>query len=126
MNLQEEIERSVRAFIAGGSIEDLRAWLSHHAEAIAECGDPSVQRLSGRAWILSSELDYGHRDEIEVRWELGKFLQALHTPKTGWDRAATTYAQSKRIVLEPAFERTMPSFGSLDIPVERSPVVASS
>lgn len=85
MNLAQQLQARVRAYVEGqATLTDVRAWLAEHAQAIADAGDAALNELDGRAWILISEYDYGHRDEVGLRTALGE----LAGPRGPWPRRA--------------------------------------
>ncbi len=80
MNLTHELQDVLTAYLDGRMpLEQLRLWLAAHVQALADAGDPEATRLADQVWIVLSELDYGHRDEAEVRAELQRELAAVHT-----------------------------------------------
>jgi hypothetical protein len=75
MDLAQEFRDQIRSYIEGGcSLGELREWLVLHTQGIADGGDTELNELDGRAWILVSEYDYGHRDEQGLRSELRRLL----------------------------------------------------
>jgi hypothetical protein len=75
MPLAHELTQLVHAYIARrANRNDLEAWLSQHAQGIADGGD-DARRLFGRVSMLLAELGYGHRQEAEVRTELEAYLR---------------------------------------------------
>ena len=78
MDLKIQLRDQICSYVAGDrGLIDLRLWLADHAQDIADSGDEQLDQLDGRAWILISELDYGHRDESEVRENLAAAVGAL-------------------------------------------------
>ncbi len=76
MDLTQALREQVRSYVDGrSSIAALRGWLGDHVQEIADSGDPHANALDGLAWILISELDYGHRDEASIRVELQHALE---------------------------------------------------
>jgi len=75
MSLVHQVQEQIRRYLAEDiSLHELRLWLfmPENVQAIAASPDQTVHDLTDRVLLLVSELDYGHRDEAEVR----KFLTA--------------------------------------------------
>src|SRR5689334_16489269 len=71
VNLAQMLREEIMAYVEGRqALAALRTWLADHVQEIANSDDPDVERLDGQAWILIAELDYGHRDEADVRTRL--------------------------------------------------------
>ena len=78
MPLYADLQEQIRAYLAERStLVELRDWLADHAQAIVDSGHRELDALDGLVWVLVSELDYGHRDEADVRCEL---TTAMRTP----------------------------------------------
>lgn len=70
MSLVDQVRQHIQRYLAEDiSLQDLRLWLSmpDNVEAIAASPEQMVHDLTDRVLLLISELDYGHRDESEVR-----------------------------------------------------------
>ena len=68
MNLAQELRDQIARYVSGnGSLAELRAWLADHVQQIADSNAPSLNELDGKAWILISEYDYGHRNADDLR-----------------------------------------------------------
>lgn len=77
MDLYTDLQEQIRAYLAGRStLVELRDWLADHAQAIVDSGHRELDELDGLVWVLVSELDYGHRDEADVRRELAAATRA--------------------------------------------------
>ena len=74
MDLAHELRGRIMAYVEGRlALADLRAWLDARTQAIHD-GDGEVDDLADRAWRLFAELDYGQRQEDEVRQVLAEAL----------------------------------------------------
>lgn len=84
MSLAQELRDQIRAYVDGrASFYDLRVWLAAHVQAVyddADTSDQGVSTLSDRAWILMSEVDYGHWQESDLRAALDEFVPAVDGP----------------------------------------------
>lgn len=66
----------------GGYIEDevslaeLQMWLAAHAQELA-LQDEATSELEAAAWVLISEWQAGHRDELEIRTELREIVRQV-------------------------------------------------
>jgi hypothetical protein len=87
MSPAEALREQIYAFVHGRvALRDLRTWLGLHVRAIEDAADPEARDLAGEAWALFSELDYGHRDEDDVkRALLGALPSPSSTPPRVWD-----------------------------------------
>lgn len=75
MSLAEELQARIRACVEERlELSSLRDWLGDHVQVIEDAQDDRADTLADGAWILLSELDYGHRDEDEVRSELEQLI----------------------------------------------------
>jgi hypothetical protein len=75
MDLTTDLRAQIHSYVEGRStLEDLRMWLADHVQEIADAGSAELDELDGLVWVLISELDYGHRDEAEVRELLAEAL----------------------------------------------------
>lgn len=80
MNLTHELQDVLTAYLDGRmTLEQLRMWLAERVQLLADAGDASATHLADQVWIVLSEFDYGHRDEAEVRAELGRELATVPT-----------------------------------------------
>lgn len=70
MSLVHQVREQIQRYLAEDiSLHELRLWLSlpENVQAIATSSDQAVHDLTDRVLLLVSELDYGHRDEPDVR-----------------------------------------------------------
>jgi hypothetical protein len=79
MSLAHQVREQIRRYLAEDiSLYELRLWLSlpENVQAISTSSDQAVHDLTDRALLLVSELDYGHRNEPEVRKVLTEALRS--------------------------------------------------
>jgi hypothetical protein len=82
MSLALALQEEIRAYLSGRvTLDGLREWLDERMQAIEDADDDALDGLADRAWTLFAELDYGHRDELEVRRELLASLSAREFPR---------------------------------------------
>jgi hypothetical protein len=80
VSLAEELQERIRGCAEGRAhLTSLRDWLADHVQVIEDSQDDRAEVLADHAWILLAELDYGHRDEQDVRSELGQLLAPSRT-----------------------------------------------
>jgi hypothetical protein len=68
----------VRGYVDGNvDRQTFQDWLDTNVQTTADSNESEAIELSDRAWILLSELGYGHRSESDVRAELKSALATI-------------------------------------------------
>ena len=89
MGLGAELHQLIGAYVKGREpMSAVRDWLATHVQDIHDADDPEAEDLSGEAWTLFAEFDYGHRAEDGVRRELLAALESIQVARRGADETA--------------------------------------